>query len=78
MCGEQQAEDKTMSGRKRFIAGAVCPSCGVEDLIFVQLRDGEPTRNCSCCDFSESLPDEVEQEVPATPWQPIKLVNPGE
>ena len=44
---------------KRFIAGAVCPSCGVMDsLRMFQSETGQHYRDCVECDFS----DQIEQE----------------
>jgi len=40
--------------KPRFIAGAICPQCGVEDRMVV-MPDGEE-RRCISCDFSESRP----------------------
>ncbi|AMO54329.1 hypothetical protein GZ77_22410 [Endozoicomonas montiporae] len=45
---------------KRFIAGAVCPSCGVQDSVRVFQKKGRDVRECVDCGFS----DEV-QEKPA-------------
>jgi len=44
-------------GRKRFIAGAVCPGCGVEDKVFTMTEDGAAYRGCNECDFREKLDD---------------------
>ncbi|MEE4360424.1 MAG: YheV family putative zinc ribbon protein [Pseudomonadales bacterium] len=51
--------------RKRFIAGAVCPRCGVLDRILMYEAEtveasAEPalTRECVDCGFSEVLPAE--------------------
>jgi uncharacterized metal-binding protein (TIGR02443 family) len=45
------------SKRKRFIAGAVCPGCGVEDKVFVVTEESGAYRGCSQCDFQERLED---------------------
>ena len=43
-------------GRRRFIAGAVCPRCGEMDKIVVDM-DSEQ-RECVACGFSEGRPGE--------------------
>ena len=43
--------------RKRFIAGAVCPSCGAVDTIYMQRLDTAWKRGCVDCDFADLLPD---------------------
>ena len=49
--------------RRRFIAGAVCPRCGVLDRIVVDLDSQR--RECIACDFSEARPeDDVQRELP--------------
>ena len=40
--------------RRRFIAGAVCPRCGVMDRIVVDLDSD--LRECVACGFSEERP----------------------
>lgn len=44
---------------KRFIAGAVCPRCGVMDRIVVS-ADGE-SRECIACHFSDERPADTPQ-----------------
>jgi len=46
---------------RRFIAGAVCPRCGVMDRIVVS-SDGE-SRACIACDFSDARPVDIPQPV---------------
>ncbi|MEM9254486.1 MAG: YheV family putative metal-binding protein [Pseudomonadota bacterium] len=41
--------------RRRFIAGAVCPRCGLMDKIAVDLETD--TRFCVSCGFSEARPE---------------------
>lgn len=43
---------------KRFIAGAVCPSCGVQDSIQMFEQNGVNVRECVDCGFSDALPDQ--------------------
>ena len=44
----------TSKSRRRFIAGAVCPRCGLMDKIVVDLDTD--CRHCVSCDFSEERP----------------------
>ena len=75
-------------GRRRFIAGAVCPRCGEMDKIIVDLDSD--LRECVACDFSEARPDASppDKELPTrvsraaarrldTPAQVVTLVDPG-
>ena len=78
-----------MSGKQRpppvrFIAGAVCPRCGVVDRIVVS-GDGS-TRRCVDCGFGDERPVEVPAQVvtrvsrPAarrveTPSEVVRLVD---
>jgi uncharacterized metal-binding protein (TIGR02443 family) len=63
--------------RKRFIAGAVCPKCGVEDRIYVLVAADGQSRHCNDCDFSESLEDlpEPASAEPVGAWEPVKLLK---
>ena len=49
--------------RPRFVAGAVCPSCGVVDRMVVDANADH--RRCVACDFVEARPD-APVEQPAT------------
>jgi len=62
-------------GRRRFIAGAVCPGCGAEDKIFVVVKVDGTYRGCSQCEFVESLEDlpEGTKGTQATEVQVVKL-----
>ena len=51
-------------GPKRFIAGAVCPRCGVQDRIRVYSIDGATYRECVACDFSDLLEEAVADPQP--------------
>ena len=51
-----------MTGSKRFISGAVCPSCQVVDRIVIESLQGsdeldeqEIRRRCVACGFTEQL-----------------------
>ena len=39
-------------GRKRFIAGAICPACGVADRLVVE----DDQRRCVACGYHELRP----------------------
>ena len=41
--------------RKRFVAGAVCPSCSKMDKIVTYESEGESFRECVRCGFTEKL-----------------------
>ena len=61
--------------KRRFIAGAICPQCGVEDLIYVlQTVEGQ-SRHCNQCDFSQNLGDLTSADTAevVSDWQPINL-----
>lgn len=72
---------------RRFIAGAVCPRCGVMDRIVVS-PDGEQ-RECIECGFGDDRPEAPVAELPTrvtrasarrveTEAQPVRLIDPGE
>ncbi len=42
-------------GKKRFIAGAVCPACSAMDKIQMWDVDGVPNRECVACGFADTL-----------------------
>ncbi|WP_369600552.1 YheV family putative metal-binding protein [Hahella sp. SMD15-11] len=52
--------------KRRFIAGAVCPRCGVMDRIVVDEKEGKPVRECIACGFFEKMPEEAEVAAPET------------
>lgn len=71
---------------RRFIAGAVCPRCGLMDKLVVDTESNR--RECVSCDFSEERPGEAPAELktrvnrPAarlveTPAEVINLVSPA-
>lgn len=53
---------------KRFIAGAVCPRCGVMDRIVVT-PDGK-NRECIACDFADERPMDTQQPLPTRVTRP--------
>lgn len=59
---------------KRFIAGAVCPSCQAMDTLKMWTEDETPHRECVTCGFSDtlneqglSIPKELPTRVTGTP-----------
>ncbi len=50
-------------GKKRFIAGAVCPACSESDKIQMWDVDGTPHRECVACGYADTL-NEQGQSVP--------------
>ena len=70
---------------RRFIAGAVCPRCGLMDKLVVESGGNE--RECVSCGYRDARPTEVTRELttrvnrPAarrveTPAEPVTLVQP--
>ncbi|MCG3171302.1 MAG: hypothetical protein CALGDGBN_02902 [Pseudomonadales bacterium] len=43
-----------MSATRRFIAGAICPSCGGVDKLFVAADDAQMICECVACGFRDS------------------------
>ncbi|WP_263081457.1 YheV family putative metal-binding protein [Endozoicomonas sp. Mp262] len=43
---------------KRFIASAVCPSCGEMDSVRMYLHEGQQFRECVDCGFTDKMPSE--------------------
>ena len=71
-----------MRDKKRFIAGAVCPQCGVEDRVYVLNDASGRSRHCNDCGFSENLdslskaaPEVEDNAAELGSWQPIKLLD---
>jgi uncharacterized metal-binding protein (TIGR02443 family) len=73
-------------GRRRFIAGAVCPRCSAMDKIVVDLDTDR--RECVACGFSDARPgDPLAPDLPTrvtrpaarrveTPAEPVQLIDP--
>jgi uncharacterized metal-binding protein (TIGR02443 family) len=72
--------------RRRFIAGAVCPKCGVMDRIVVDLDTDR--RECVACGFSDERPAAPVAELKTrvtrasarrveTAVEPVRLLDPG-
>ncbi len=49
---------------KRFIAGAVCPSCGVMDTVRLFVIGGQQHRDCVECGFSDVMPSDTKLQGP--------------
>lgn len=74
---------------KRFIAGAVCPSCNAQDSIKMWNVEGTPHRECVSCGYTDTFneqgnPVPKEPETRLTPpkaaalepgTQPLRFVN---
>ena len=70
---------------RRFIAGAVCPRCGLMDKIVVEVGGDE--RTCVSCGFTDARPEDSVDEPKTrvtrgsarrveTPAEPVRLVDP--
>ena len=44
--------------KKAFIAGAICPSCGKEDKIFVLSDRDSKVMKCASCDYARDMSEE--------------------
>lgn len=62
-----------MSQRQRFIAGAVCPRCGLPDKIVVDQETDQ--RRCVSCGFSEDRPGQQPGAPAAHPAEPPTRVS---
>ncbi|MFT7243207.1 MAG: putative metal-binding protein (TIGR02443 family) [Candidatus Azotimanducaceae bacterium] len=74
------ASSNLQKGRKRFIAGAVCPGCGAEDKVFVMTEEEGVFRGCNQCDFRDKLEDlpvgtDGTDGIDGTEVQVVKLLN---
>jgi uncharacterized metal-binding protein (TIGR02443 family) len=71
---------------RRFIAGAVCPSCRVVDRIVVETSAAGQLRRCVACGHADTLTD-LQAPTPATRFsgrgdaaaevQPVRLLEPA-
>lgn len=57
---------------KRFIAGAVCPSCGQQDSVRMYTENGENYRECVECHYS----DVMEKDPSLAGKPPVTRVSP--
>ncbi|MCL6414267.1 YheV family putative metal-binding protein [Aestuariirhabdus sp. Z084] len=74
-----------MAIKKRFIAGAVCPSCNKMDRLVVIQEGGKPEkRECVSCGFTDSQDSLTVSEIPTrvipkqeadAELQPLRLVS---
>lgn len=42
---------------KRFVAGAVCPSCNAMDKLVIYMGESPQRRECVACGYSDTLDD---------------------
>lgn len=65
--------------KKRFIAGAICPSCKALDKVALILDSEPETMICVACGYQEQRPTEEElraasqEELQSTEWQSVKF-----
>lgn len=52
--------------KKRFIAGAKCPSCGEIDKLVMYKHEGEDFRECVSCGFKDIMRFKPVQREPIT------------
>ena len=75
------------STKKRFIAGVVCPKCGLLDKLVTFSKDNVNYRECVACSFKDeirisSLPNELTTRVNASQNQkdhevsPVRFIDP--
>ena len=59
---------------KRFIAGAVCPRCGEQDKLRVDM--GADTRDCVACGYTDERPTDTNVEAPKTRVSaPVRIMD---
>lgn len=76
-----------VSGQKRFIAGAVCPSCNQMDTVVVYRDGDEQMRECVRCGFCEGvawdrppaagLPTRVDRTAAGEDVEIVRILVPG-
>ena len=74
--------------KKRFIAGAVCPSCNQMDTVVVYLEDEQSVRECVRCGYRDAaswdepaaagLPTRVDRAPVGNDVQVVRIVEPGD
>ena len=52
--------------KKRFIAGAVCPHCGLMDKVVMLMDSDDKHRECVSCGYSDRLDDKSPVAEPVT------------
>ena len=65
---------------KRFIAGAVCPACGVQDSVRLFRKEGCEIRECVDCGFSDAVQEKpaLVGELPETRVSKTRVSHEGE
>ncbi len=48
---------------KRFIAGAICPSCSAMDKIYVVMLAGIKWQKCAACEYQIDANDQTESPI---------------
>lgn len=61
---------------KRFIAGAICPSCKEIDKLVMWSEDNLPHRECMACGFTDIFDEHKEKS--NTPLEPNTRITPQE
>lgn len=69
--GEPTVTDKPL--RKRFIAGAKCPACGVEDKIVMYFNGDHEIYECIDCGFREE--ENFDKKAPQAKPKPVEVVE---
>lgn len=63
-----------MSTPKRFIAGAICPSCKEMDKLMMWTENDVPHRECVACGFTDTL-NEQGLSIPVEPTTRVTKSN---
>jgi len=62
--------------KRRFIAGATCPSCESQDTLFVYAEALNDVLSCSACDYTEGPPQaEPKPEPDINGAEPVKFID---
>jgi uncharacterized metal-binding protein (TIGR02443 family) len=64
------------SNKKRFIAGAKCPSCDQSDKLVLFLEEGFETFECVACGYKEQF-DSNGQPRTVAKSEAVRFVDPG-
>lgn len=77
-----------VTGQKRFIAGAICPSCNQMDTVVVYQEDDQPVRECVRCSYREGaswgdspaaeLPTRVDKDSAGDDVQVVRIIGPSD
>jgi uncharacterized metal-binding protein (TIGR02443 family) len=61
---------------RRFVAGAVCAACGIQDRIVIYRADGLDWRECVACAWRESRPEAASSRSDSRPAEnPMRLIG---